>query len=43
MRDGGKLGGQHKLPRMDGSGALTDDLVRHLRERGRITGSLAAG
>ena len=35
MRSRGKLGGQHKVPRMDGSGRLTDELVAFLRAAGR--------
>jgi GH3 auxin-responsive promoter len=34
MRRRGKLGGQNKVPRMDNSGLLTDDLVQFLRETG---------
>ena len=33
MRSRGKLGGQHKVPRMDNSGQLTDDLSRWLHRR----------
>jgi hypothetical protein len=31
MRARGKLGGQHKLPRMDNSGALTEEMLRFLK------------
>lgn len=39
MRSRGKLGGQHKLPRMDGSGAFTAGVVASLsdRVRARVT------
>jgi hypothetical protein len=43
MRSRGKLGGQHKLPRMDGAGTLTRDLVAFLRESGRVETEVAAG
>jgi hypothetical protein len=32
----GRLGGQNKVPRMDGSGAVTRDLVEFLSQTGRI-------
>lgn len=35
MRRRGKLGGQNKVPRVDGSGALTRELLDYLRETGR--------
>ena len=40
MRSKGKLGGQHKVPRMDGAGALTSELVGFLHERGLVAGRL---
>ncbi len=43
MRSRGKLGGQHKVPRMDDSGALTGQLVGHLRGAGLVEGEMAAG
>jgi hypothetical protein len=36
MRRRGRLGGQHKVPRMDNAGTLTAELVTFLRETGRI-------
>jgi GH3 auxin-responsive promoter len=36
MRSRGKLGGQHKVPRMDNAGTLTAQLVAYLRGSGRI-------
>ncbi|HEX8203395.1 MAG TPA: GH3 auxin-responsive promoter family protein [Isosphaeraceae bacterium] len=36
MRSRGQLGGQHKVPRMDSSGALTAALVAFLRDSGRM-------
>jgi hypothetical protein len=36
MRQRGKLGGQNKVPRMDGSGKLTQELVHFLRETDRV-------
>src|SRR5262249_53398293 len=36
MRAQGKLGGQHKLPRMDSVGALTAQLVDFLRDSSQI-------
>jgi hypothetical protein len=38
MRWRGKLGGQHKVPRMDGTGQLTAELCRWLMEQGRVAG-----
>ena len=32
MRSRGQLGGQHKVPRMDNSGRLTDELTRFFRK-----------
>ncbi|MGE3819856.1 MAG: GH3 auxin-responsive promoter family protein [Isosphaeraceae bacterium] len=43
MRSRGKLGGQHKFPRMDASGALTRRIVEELREAGFVGDVLAAG
>jgi len=43
MRSRGKLGGQHKVPRMDSTGALTAGLVAYLRERGLLDREIAAG
>jgi hypothetical protein len=36
MRSRGKLGGQNKVPRMDGTGKLTSDLVGFLRDGNQI-------
>ena len=36
MRSRGKLGGQNKVPRMDGSGTLTHELVQFLRHNGQV-------
>jgi hypothetical protein len=35
MRARGKLGGQHKVPRMDNSGTLTQDLLHFFGSSGR--------
>ena len=43
MRSRGKLGGQHKVPRMDGTGNLTAELVAFLRESGQIDREIAPG
>ncbi len=43
MRARGKLGGQHKFPRMDGTGKLTREIVDFLRENGKIARELASG
>lgn len=43
MRSKGKLGGQHKVPRMDGSGALTAEIAGMLRESGQVERELPAG
>ena len=43
MRSRGKLGGQHKVPRIDSSGALTEELVGFLRARDAIDRELEAG
>jgi phospholipid N-methyltransferase len=40
MRDKGKLGGQHKVPRMDSSGAVTGELRDFLRESARVAREL---
>ncbi len=36
LRSQGKLGGQHKVPRMDNDGRLTAELGRWLREQGMV-------
>jgi hypothetical protein len=43
MRSRGKLGGQNKVPRMDGTGALTRDLAEYLRTHGQVAGELGPG
>ena len=43
MRSRGKLGGQHKVPRMDDTGTLTRQIVDHLRASGGIETEIAAG
>src|SRR5262249_29247405 len=43
MRQRGKLGGQHKVPRMDSSGTLTHQLVTFLRASGQVATELGAG
>ena len=43
MRSKGKLGGQHKVPRIDGSGQQTEDLVRFLQGRDALASELAEG
>ncbi len=43
MRSRGKLGGQHKVPRMDGSGTLTAEIVDSMRAAGQVDRELAAG
>jgi hypothetical protein len=43
MRSRGKLGGQHKVPRMDSSGKLTAELVAYLRGQGRVADELPEG
>ena len=43
MRSRGKLGGQHKVPRIDSSGRLTDQLFDFLRDGGAIEAELPAG
>lgn len=41
MRTRGKLGGQHKAPRMDDSGLLTAELVAFLRSSGAVEREIA--
>ena len=43
LRSRGKLGGQHKFPRMDGGGDVTADLVEFLRRSDAVEEELAAG
>ncbi|MDR3618110.1 MAG: GH3 auxin-responsive promoter family protein [Paludisphaera borealis] len=43
MRRRGKLGGQNKVPRMDGSGALTRDLVAFVRESNLVEADVSPG
>ncbi len=43
MRQRGKLGGQHKFPRMDNGGALTGELSATLRASGGIARELPPG
>ena len=43
MRRRGKLGGQHKVPRMDNGGTLTSGLVGFLREAGLVACELDPG
>ena len=43
MRSRGKLGGQHKVPRVDSSGHLTEELLAFLRAREGIVTDLGAG
>ncbi len=43
MRSRGKLGGQHKVPRMDNTGTMTAAIVAHLRDSGRVQSELAEG
>ena len=43
MRSRGKLGGQHKVPRIDSSGRLTGQLLGHLGTIDAINDSLDAG
>ncbi len=43
MRSRGKLGGQHKVPRMDNAGTLTAEIVALLRGSDRIEAELPAG
>ena len=43
MRSRGKLGGQHKVPRMDNAGTLTNQLVSFLREADQVECEISAG
>ncbi len=43
MRSRGKLGGQHKVPRMDDSGKLTAGIVATLRDSGQVERELVEG
>ncbi|MFO0911067.1 MAG: GH3 auxin-responsive promoter family protein [Isosphaeraceae bacterium] len=43
MRFRGRLGGQNKLPRMDGDGNLTSELIAYLRQTARLDGELPPG
>ena len=43
MRSRGKLGGQHKVPRMDSSGKLTGELLAHLRTENLLERDLSEG
>jgi hypothetical protein len=43
MRSRGKLGGQHKVPRMDNSGTLTAEIVAKLRASGLVDRELGEG
>jgi hypothetical protein len=43
MRSRGKLGGQHKVPRMDNTGTLTGQLVEFLRESGQVDREISPG
>ena len=43
MKSMGKLGGQHKVPRMDGSGKLTEKLVDYLNQHDRKIRSVGPG
>jgi hypothetical protein len=43
MRSRGKLGGQHKVPRMDGAGTLTAELVAFLRQAGALEREMPPG
>jgi hypothetical protein len=43
MRSRGKLGGQNKVPRMDGTGTLTHDLVQFLRQNGQVLLEIGPG
>jgi hypothetical protein len=40
MRSRGKLGGQHKVPRIDSTGTLTAGLMEFLRERDLVAAAL---
>jgi hypothetical protein len=43
MRSRGKLGGQHKVPRMDSSGRLTGELLGFLKDRGLVVETVQPG
>ncbi len=43
MRSRGQIGGQHKVPRIDSTGALTADLCRFLAENQLVASELDAG
>ena len=43
MRSRGKLGGQHKVPRIDSSGTTTAELVAFLRNHGQVAAELVQG
>lgn len=43
MRARGKLGGQHKVPRMDATGTFTAELARFLRDTHKLECELPAG
>ena len=43
MRSKGKLGGQHKVPRMDNTGKLTDEMVTSLLDGGQSDRELSPG
>jgi hypothetical protein len=43
MRSRGKLGGQHKVPRMDNTGASTAELVAFLHDRGLVEREIPPG
>jgi hypothetical protein len=43
MRSRGKLGGQHKVPRMDGTGALTRELLECLVAQDQVACDVAEG
>src|SRR5262249_21215833 len=43
MRSRGKLGGQHKVPRMDGAGTLTAQLMDSLQEAGQVARTAGPG
>jgi hypothetical protein len=43
MRARGRLGGQNKVPRMDGSGSTTQELTNFLRQSGQVVADLGPG
>lgn len=43
MRSRGKLGGQNKVPRMDGVGTVTRELVDFVRREGHVLGEIGPG